>query len=63
MSKTVSMGAHREADLDLHNAQVCSLLPPARGVQWSVTLALLLMAGKRAHGDGDTAPTPHRDPT
>lgn len=62
-NKTVSTGAHREADLDLHNVQVCSLLPPARAVQQLVTSALLLMAGKHAHGDGDTAPMPQRDPT
>lgn len=53
----------READLDLHNMQVCSLLPPATGVQWSATSALLLMVRKRARGDGDMAPTPHWEPT
>lgn len=53
----------READLDLHNTQVCVLLPPARGVQWSATSALLLVVRKHARGDGDMAPTPHQEPT
>lgn len=62
-SETVGMGAHTEADLDLYDVEVCSLLPPARVVQMSATSALLPMAGKGALGDGDAAPMPLRDPT